>query len=168
MTAPPLPEVFGNYALGEFAEVVTPPGIDWLPQTTGWWLLVAILAAYGLRHCWRWLRRWYHNRYRREARRQLQAIAATTDSATLPAELNRLLKLAALAAFQRSDVASLSGQPWVAFLNSRCPQPVFNPAQAELLSLAPYRPGPLADAVRTDLVAACAHWIRSHDNSCDD
>ena len=84
------------------------------------------------------------------------------------AELNRLLKLAALAAFERSEVAALSGMPWVEFLNSRCPQPVFDAAQAELLALAAYRPQPLDAKARDGLVAACARWIDSHDNGRDD
>ena len=33
VSAPPLPETFGNYALGDFAEVVSPAAISWLPQT---------------------------------------------------------------------------------------------------------------------------------------
>ena len=168
MSAPPLPEVFGNYALGEFTEIVTPPGINWLPQTDGWWLLAGVLAAYGLRRCWYGLRHWYRNRYRREARQQLQVIAAGAAADDLVAELNRLLKLTALAAFQRSEVASLSGVTWVEFLNSRCPQPVFDSAHSELLALATYRPRPLQDGDRASLLAACAQWISSHDNDHDD
>ena len=39
MSAPPLPDTFGNYALGDFFEVVSPAAISWLPQTAGWaWL----------------------------------------------------------------------------------------------------------------------------------
>ena len=29
MSAPPLPDIFGNYALGEFVEVVAPNAISW-------------------------------------------------------------------------------------------------------------------------------------------
>ena len=36
MSAPPLPEAFGNYALGDFVEVISPASISWLPQTPGW------------------------------------------------------------------------------------------------------------------------------------
>ena len=168
MSAPPLPDTFGNYALGDFAEIVAPPGISWLPQTDGWWLVAAVLAAFGLRHSWRGLRHWYRNRYRREAGQRLQAIAANASSDSLVAELNRLLKLAALAAFERSDVAALSGMPWVEFLNSRCPQPVFDDEQAELLALGVYRPRPLDENVRTGLVTACNQWINSHNNGHDD
>ena len=75
MSAPPLPEVFGNYALGDFVEVVSPAGVSWWPQTVGWlWLGAGLLAYLGLR-LWRFLRHWYRNRYRREAIARLQADA---------------------------------------------------------------------------------------------
>ncbi len=51
MSAPPLPDIFGNYVLGDFVEVVSPENISWLPQTAGWvWLgafLLAVLLRYG-------------------------------------------------------------------------------------------------------------------------
>ena len=65
MSAPPLPEAFGNYALGDFAEVVSPAAVSWLPQTVAWRWLAAALAVYLLYRGWRWLRHWHRNRYRR-------------------------------------------------------------------------------------------------------
>ena len=35
MSAPPLPDIFGNYILGDFVEVVSPENVSWLPQTVG-------------------------------------------------------------------------------------------------------------------------------------
>ena len=65
MSAPPLPDAFGNYALGDFVEVVSPAAISWLPQTAGWaWLGLAALAL-ALYKGWRWLQHWHRNRYRR-------------------------------------------------------------------------------------------------------
>ena len=59
MSAPPLPDIFGNYVLGDFAEVVSPQAISWLPQTIGWaWLGVALLVLL-LRYLFKWIRKWY-------------------------------------------------------------------------------------------------------------
>ena len=77
MSAPPLPDAFGNYALGEFVEVVPPPDISWWPQTTGWWWLGAVLAGFALHRGWKLLRHWYRNRYRREAAGRLQRLAGS-------------------------------------------------------------------------------------------
>ena len=123
MSLPALPDIFGNYALGDFNEVASPPAVDWLPQTPGWYLVGALVLYWLARAGWRRLKHWYRNRYRGEAVRQLAAIETSDD---LVVEVNRLLKLTALAAFPRPQVAALSGESWTEFLNAQCEQPVFN------------------------------------------
>jgi len=166
-SAPPLPEAFGNYALGDFVEVVSPQTISWLPQTTGWWWLGAALLAVIARYSWQRLRHWYRNRYRREAAVRLQRLADTAERSTLVAELNRLLKLTALAAFSREQVASLSGEEWVDFLNRQCATPPFSNEQGQLLAVGAYRTGPVAGATGQPLIAACRTWVREHKNMYD-
>ena len=167
MSAPPLPEVFGNYALGDFVEVVSPAGVSWWPQTVGWlWLGAGLLAYLGLR-LWRFLRHWYRNRYRREAIARLQALSTAAAPAGLASELNRLLKLAALAAFPREQVARLSGPEWIQFLNAQCPSAVFSAQQCQLLAEGPYSGAQLEPADASQLLAACVAWVRNHENPAD-
>ena len=108
MSLPPLPETFGNYALQEFSEVASPDAISWLPQAVGWAGVGAALLILLLRYSWRHLRHWHHNRYRREAAARLQVFAMNTCEETWLIELNKILKLTALAAFPRQQVAHLS------------------------------------------------------------
>jgi hypothetical protein len=167
VSAPPLPEIFGNYALGDFVEVVSPAGVSWWPQTVGWiWLGAGLLVYVGLR-LWRFLRRWYRNRYRREAIARLQALPTTTAPTNLVSEINRLLKLAALAAFPREQVARLSGPDWPQFLNGQCPTATFSPQQSQLLAEGPYTGVELEAADASQLVVACVHWVRYHENPAD-
>lgn len=163
MSAPPLPDPFGNYALGDFVEVVSPGDISWLPQTAGWaWLAVA-LALLLLRVLWRWLHRWYRNRYRREAIARLKKLAQSTDHDALLMELNKLLKLTAMAAFSRERVARLSGEEWIDFLDRQCRSPVFSKEQRSLLALGTYKTTPIAKEQQQQMVAACRDWIRLHE-----
>lgn len=164
MSAPPLPEIFGNYVLGDFVEVVSPESISLLPQTAGWAWLGALLLIWLLRYSWRRLRRWYHNRYRREAAARLQQLATTGSHETWLIELNKLLKLTALAAFPREQVARLSGQEWVTFLNRHCSAPPFSTAQGSLLAVEAYRSALLEDTIRQQLLAASLNWIRNHES----
>ena len=164
MSAPALPEVFGNYALGDFVEVVPPPDICWWPQTAGWWWLGALLAGFALHRGWKLLRRWYRNRYRREAADRLQRLASAADSDTLVSEINRLLKLTAMAAFSREQVARLSGDEWVAFLNSQCPSAPFSPEQGRLLALASYTGEAVEPGPGKQLLAASVAWVEQHEN----
>ncbi len=164
MSAPPLPEAFGNYALGDFVEVVAPAVISWLPQTPGWYVVGTLAVLLLLRGGWRRLRRWWRNRYRREALARL-ADAGVARSVT---ELNRLLKLTALAAWPRPRVAGLTGSEWVDFLNSRCPAPPFDDSLAGLLCSNPYTGAVPDEREAARLAAACRDWISGHRGPVDD
>ena len=165
MSLPPLPDIFGNYALGDFNEVVSPAPVDWLPQTPGWYFVGAVMLALLLRQVWHWLRSWYRNRYRREAMRRLQALQPDN---TLLAEINRLLKLSAMAAFSRAQVASLSGEEWPGFLNALCDVPPFTEVDCELLAVGVYRRERLDPSAADRLVMACQAWVTQHRNRYDD
>ncbi|MCB1689200.1 MAG: DUF4381 domain-containing protein [Halioglobus sp.] len=163
MSAPPLPDIFGNYALGDFVEVVPPEAISWLPQTAGWAWLGALLAVVILRYGWRKLRHWHRNRYRREAALRLQQLAQGAAHDSWLIELNKLLKLTALAAFSREQVARLSGQEWVAFLNQHCASPPFSPDHCRLLARGVYEGATVPDAMRQSLLVACRQWVEHHE-----
>ena len=166
MSAPPLPPTFGNYALGDIAEVVAPPAIDWLPQTPGWYLVLAIVLAFAARRAWRALRKWYRNRYRREALTRLRELAdAGDDSIALARGANTLLKLTAMAARSRAEVASLTGAAWVSWLNAQCPGAVFGAREAQVLVEGSYRELPLDEETRASLFSAMARWITDHGES---
>ena len=168
MSAPPLPDTFGNYALGDFVEVASPAAISWWPQTPGWWWLGAALLGFALYRAWRGLRHWYRNRYRREAASRLQEIAAGTTQAGLVADINRLLKITAIAAYSREQVARLSGQEWVDFLNHHCPAAPFSTAQSQLLAEAAYTGYPVDAQAGQQLLNACLVWVQLHESASGD
>jgi len=165
MSLPPLPDIFGNYTLGEFNEIVSPPPVDWLPQTAAWYVVGAVLLAFIARGIWLRLRHWYRNRYRREAIRRLQALDGADNIAV---EVNRLLKLAAMAAFTRQDVARLSGTEWTEFLNMQCPAPAFDASDCQLLAVGVYQTKAVDPASGEQLLRASMEWVASHKNRYDD
>jgi hypothetical protein len=162
MSAPPLPDVFGNYALGDFVEIVPPGPIDWLPQTLGWQIVAIVTTALAARYIFKKLRSWYQNRYRREAAQRLKKIEQITDGDRQIMELNRLLKLTALVAYSREAVAKLSGTPWVDFLNDQCITPVFTNSQMSLLGRGSYQRMDIDKAAIDALLVASARWIEEH------
>lgn len=168
MSAPPLPETFGNYALGDFVEVVSPAAISWWPQTPGWWWLGAIVLGFALYRGWRGLRHWYRNRYRREAAAKLQRLAAASAGPGLVADVNRLLKITAMVAYSRERVARLSGQEWVNFLNCHCRVAPFTAAQGRLLADAPYNGDPVTAQAGQQLLDAGLAWVQLHESAPDD
>ena len=167
MSAPPLPEIFGNYVLGDFVEVVAPSAISWLPQTPGWAAVAAVLLVWGGVRASLSIRHWYRNRYRHEAQTLLQQLPGQ-DNSSLVADVNRLLKLTALSAFPREQVASLCGADWPLFLNGRCVMPVFDDEQCSWLASATYSDAPIDSEQARQLLKASNTWVESHRNRYDD
>ena len=162
MSAPPLPELFGNYALHDFFEVISPENISWLPQTAGWRWLAAGLLLLALRYAWRTLRHWYRNRYRREAIKRLQEVSKNYDSPEFLTDLNRVLKITALVAYSREQVARLSGEHWVNFLNRQCDIPPFVGELSPLLATATYRQQLMQRSLQEQLLEAGLAWVNEH------
>lgn len=164
MSLPPLPDIFGNYVLGEFNEVAAPAAIDWMPQTPGWYVLAAALGGLFLRWGWRRLAHWYRNRYRREAKQRLQALTLGQDTVV---EVNRLLKLTAMAAYSRQQVASLSGEEWTQFLNAQCNPAPFSQHHCALLAEGIYRQPEEDSAAASSLLQASLSWVEHHRSRYD-
>lgn len=140
--------------------LVMPAPISLLPVTAGWWILSAwllavliIVASYGLM-----LRR--RNRYRREALAALTAIdnASELDPFEMAQRISLLLKRTALAAYPRSQVASLSGSEWAEFLKVSANGDQQIAEAAGMLAGAAYRP----DTDGRLLTSPARRWIRHH------
>lgn len=160
MSAPPLPEVFGNYAIRGIQEVLPPEPVSWWPATPGWLLLAIAVLAWLAGWGWRRWRRWLRDRYRREALARL-ATPINDPAAALQATAI-ILKATALAAFPRRDVASLSGSDWLQWLESSGAS--FSNASRTLLAEHQYRPPARIDPTAIErLVAETRAWVRNHE-----
>lgn len=162
MSLPDLPDVFGNYAIRGIEELIAPGPISWLPTTAGWKVLGLFVALTGFYALYRRYRRWRANRYRREALAALEQIRTLPATAAL-APTAALIKSTALAAFPRTEIASLSGERWSRWLQASCDTPLFSSRSYSLLASGQYRAG---DVIATDeldcLLQECARWIRKH------
>jgi hypothetical protein len=154
--------VFGNYAIRGIQELIAPGPVSWFPATVGWKVLglfVALLVFYAL---YRRYRHWRANRYRREALAVLEEIRALPPGAAL-AHTAALIKSTALAAVPRTEIASLSGERWVRWLQASSDDSLFSAGSYSLLASGQYRAG---ENIATDelncLLQECAHWIRKH------
>ena len=159
MTLPPLPSPFGNPIFKGHAEIVAASGIDWLPQTPGWIVIGVLLCGCIARLAWRKGKLWYRNRYRREALRRLRDIADRTAPEQLMA-INETLKLAAMTASTRSEVASLAGEAWTNWLNRRTAIPAFSAHSISALAHGLYQGAD--SAVNAALYEEARHWLENH------
>ncbi len=136
-----------------------PDAVSWIPQTFGWWVLVAwaiVLAALGI---WRFVAYRRRNRYRREALVLLAAIESHAGGRPQAAgQIAALLKRTALVAYPRHQVASLYGAGWAEFLCQSSNHDALIVAAADTLAMAAYR----TDVDGAALYNPARRWIQVH------
>jgi hypothetical protein len=120
-----------------------PEPIGWWPLAPGWWVVLALLAVALVYLAWRWYRAWVFNAPRRFALRELARIEAEylehRDPVVLGKQLSELLRRGMLAYAPRADVAGLTGEDWLAWLDSGMPVPYFHTEGGKSLLTLPYR-----------------------------
>ena len=142
-----------------------PDAVGWWPLAPGWWVLLVLLAVALVYLGWRWYRAWVFNAPRRYALRELARLEAEylehRDPVLLGKQLSELLRRGMLASAPREEVAGLTGDAWLAFLDNGMSVPYFHTEGGKSLLTLPYRDphddfsdvdiGALVSAVRTRL-----------------
>jgi hypothetical protein len=138
-----------------------PEAPSWWPPAPGWWGLALLLLLAGTALAW-WLarRRRRHAAYR-QALHELHALRAAlqegNDVTALVRELSKLLRRYAIALFPQQQVAALSGEDWLRFLDRHADGNHFLQGAGRQLLDAPYRRQP--EAASTALANLVEDWI---------
>ncbi len=136
-----------------------PDPVGWWPLAPGWWILIALtLLGIG----WMLLRayrRWQFNAPRRYAIRTLAAVEAEylshRDIVRLGQQVSELLRRGMLAYAPRDEVAGLTGENWLMWLDCGLPVPYFHTDGGKSLLELPYR-NPEGDCSDVDVNALLA------------
>lgn len=136
-----------------------PEAIDWWPLAPGWWVVIA-LAAVGLAYLFRhYLRTRARGAARRHALLQLRELTAEfeqhRDAVAFSSSLSELLRRTMLAYAPRHEVAGLTGDEWLAWLDKDLDKPRFQSEAGRKLLELPYR-APRDDVSAMDLVDVVA------------
>ena len=135
----------------------TPEPVGWWPPAPGWWMLaglVLLLLVAG------W---WYHRRtaLHRAALGELRRLERLEFGDTrLAAGVNRLLRRVALVCFPHQQVAGLSGEAWLQFLDSGSRKKGFCHGPGQVLATGPFAPTCTVD--RAALIDLARQWIHSN------
>jgi hypothetical protein len=136
-----------------------PDAIDWWPLAPGWWVVLVIVVAVLAYFAWRLYKRWQFHAPRRYALRELARFEAEylehRNPATLGKELSELLRRGMLAYAPREEVAGLTGEAWLAWLDKGMPLPYFHTEGGKSLLNLPYR-DPEGDFSDVDISALLA------------
>jgi hypothetical protein len=150
-------------------DIHLPAPISWWTPAPGWWLLLVVfLLAMGV---WIWRRSSRergpsHAGLRKEVLQQWQQLRAAqldgqTDTRGL-SELSEFLRRVALAVRPQAEVAALTGEAWLQYLDRFIGSNEFARGCGRLLIDAPYRPTrPIATADVRPCVDLCERWLHA-------
>ncbi|MGR5500415.1 DUF4381 domain-containing protein [Vibrio sp. DNB22_10_4] len=133
------------------------PGMWPLPW--GYWAILASIIITAL------LLIWLTRRYKHKARAKKAAIKLIeTHSGSSPSSAIEIVRQAALSYFPREDIAKLSGEQWLAFLDSQLDDPRFK-AKALQWQHVLYRKAVSSNDTNCKetahaLVNDCVHWVQ--------
>jgi hypothetical protein len=133
-----------------------PEPIGWWPLAPGWWVLIAIAAGLLAWLLKKYLERRAHAAARRYALRQLRTYSSEYarhgNAVLLGTQLSELVRRTMLAYAPRAEVAGLTGDDWLRWLDRDLDRPHFTTGDGRPLIEWPYRdPGTRID--RSDVAA---------------
>jgi hypothetical protein len=154
-------------SLDRLHDIVVPPVTPWWPPAPGWYWVMGGVAVLMVVLALRFLLWWQQNRYRREA------LAELARSETLPVDPTQraarltlfaeLVKRAALSAWPRETVASLTGSSWIAFLDRSGQARASNfGALLERVAYDPRLADNLDDKQIQELAVRVRDWLKHH------
>jgi Domain of unknown function (DUF4381) len=160
-----------NSGLEKLHEIILPEPVSWMPQTIGWYAVFALVLFVAGWWVYGMIRRFRKNRYCRLALEELAVIERELQRpekrAKALSEIPVLLKRTALWAFPRSEVAGLSGEKWLAFLDKTLGGKNFTEGEGRLLPELAYAPvqriAQLPDERIRKLLQLIRRWIKRHD-----
>lgn len=142
-------------------DIHEPAAVSFWPLAPGWWTLLGLLVAVpllilGLRALRRRARP-----ARREALRELHQLredyAKHGDALRAVSEISVLIRRACLARYPRADVAGLTGDAWLTFLDETSRTRDFSTGAGRVLITGPYRSR--ADIDVNALVGVTTKWL---------
>jgi hypothetical protein len=159
-----------NPQLEGLIEITPPLPVSYRPETMGWFVLLGLLVV-GL--AWLTYRRYRHhktNLYRRWALEKLenitQVIKQDLGLEKPLRELPILVKQTALHAYPRPEVASLSGDDWLRFLDASYGGSGFSDGPGQLLAQTAYQPDKKFEEIENEdiqqLLKLVRKWIKKH------
>jgi len=149
----------------QLRDIHLPADIAWWPPAPGWWLLLGVLVLCIVLGIYAY-RYWLARQVRRAATRELNMIKTNylqaADDPQLLQAVSVWLRRVCLSCYPRREVAGLTGQEWLAFLDQQLSKSKqaqrFNSDIGQALLKGPYQQTTQVDAEK--LLLLCQLWLR--------
>jgi hypothetical protein len=143
-------------------DIHPPEAISWWPPAIGWWLLAVLIPLLIV------FLYWFYKRLTRKtaintAKKNLAAIKENPalDNSKKLRELSVLLRRVAISINPRTEVASLTGRQWLAFLDKSVTGEPFTEGCGQLLADAPYRNCSPTELEISQLISLFEDWLKA-------
>ena len=143
-------------------DIHLPEAIGWWPPAIGWWLLAVFIPLLMVFLYWLY-KRLTRKTAIKTAKKNLAAIKhnPALDNSKKLRELSMLIRRVAISVSPRTEVASLTGRQWLAFLDKSVTGEPFSEGCGQLLASAPYRDISLSDLEISQLISLCEDWLKA-------
>lgn len=143
-------------------DIHLPEAIGWWPPALGWWLLLVLIPLLV------WLAVWLYQRItRKTAIKKAKKLMAeikqdkTSDDFTKLCRLSALLRRVAISQAPRAEVASLTGQAWLEYLDQGMKGQPFTRGIGQQLVNAPYQHNSTLAFDLSELINLCESWLKA-------
>ena len=142
-----------------------PEAISWFPPAIDWWLVLIIVPLFIAL-----LYRLYRRLTRHTAIKTGKTLLVTLKNSRLDnnqklTELSALLRRVAISIAPREQIAGLTGQDWLAFLDSSLKGTPFTTGAGRCLADAPYRRTAPSDSDVSQLISLTEDWLNAQKKS---
>ena len=134
----------------DIGELIEPKKLEMTYDTLGWYIVFVFSALLVLFVVYKLISNWKKNKYKRDA------VAEIKNSQTV-AEVNEKLKIVAIKSYGRNEVASLSSEAWVDFLNTKSKVKF----QKEIFEFV-YNKKEIGSEVFEDFKKDAVRWVKKH------
>ena len=144
-------------------DIHLPDTVGWWPPAPGWWLLplALILLIVAVRYVYRRLTN-------KTAVKHAQKLLLVLRQQSLEpeqtlGEISALLRRTAITLDSRQQVASIHGQSWLAYLDTKLPDSPFSQGVGRCLADSHYRPVVQGDIDFNALFTLCERWLKQQE-----
>ena len=147
-------------------DILAAPAPGFWPPAPGWWILAVLILGVVTVIGWRLITVWRRRRQRAHILAELDTLA-TDSPGQVASRVSTLLRRVALMCFTRREVAPLSGDAWLAFLDRTGGNGDFFNGAGKVLATAPYSSAQqVTDSDKDALVALARRWLKQNLGRC--
>lgn len=146
-------------------DIIAAPPPEFWPPAPGWWILALLVLGAVTLLGWWLITVWRRRRLQARILGELASLSTDTPE-QLASQVSILLRRVALMCFTRPEVAPLSGEAWLAFLDRTGGNGEFVHGVGSVLATAPYAATPASDSndqTNNDaLITLARRWIKQN------